>query len=77
MQCKAKAFGNGRVIIGPEDHQRVWIGVRQRFFSEQLEILRRGFRLVWHDPVDYLQPVDVGLMLKVAAEPVGDRLAQE
>ena len=65
------------MIVGPEDEQPVRIRIRQRFFPEQLEISGGGFGRIRNDSVGHLQPVDVGLVLEMAAEAVGERLAEE
>src|SRR5258708_3563038 len=65
---KTHAVGDGRMVVIPEHHQTAWIRIVQREFSQHLEGMRAGLLRIGIDAVRDLQAVDVGIMLKLAAE---------
>src|ERR1700730_3537546 len=67
----------GRVTVEPELDKRRWIRVRQIVLSHHLKRMRRCFRSIRHNSMNYFQAVNVRRMFLHSANSVANRLAQE
>src|SRR3984957_6550334 len=71
------SFGNRRVSIRPEDDERRWGRILERFFPEPLERLSSHPLRLRHNAMDHLTPEDIRLVLLCAADTVADRLGNK
>ena len=74
MQGKGGAGLCGGVAVGPELDEGAGVGVFEPGFAQCVEAGHGGLLRVGDYAVDGLLAVDVGLMLKVAAEGIAYRL---
>jgi len=64
--------GRGGMVVGPELEEGVWVWVVEACLAHVLEGADGGFLGVGDEPVDGFLSVNVGLVLEVAADGVGD-----
>src|SRR5260370_21318869 len=74
---ECQLIGQRRVIVEPDFDECARVGIRQINFAENLESFGGGFGRVGHYSVNHLQPVNVSLVLLIAAEAVESRLGQK
>ena len=65
------------VVVEPELDQRIRIGIFEPGLAQLIECGDRGFLRIGHDAVNRLLPIDIGLVLKVAAEGAVHGLGEE
>ena len=65
------------MAVGPKLDERIWIGLIQTFFSEDLKGVRRNSRRIRDDTADYFESINVGLVFLPAAVTIRDRLSEE
>src|ERR1041384_8066562 len=61
------AVSNRRMIVQPELDKRIGIRIGQPHLPEDMKRLRCRLRGIRHDPVNYLQAIDIRIVLQHAA----------